>query len=79
MQPHRGLRGRAELTASLPGLYFRVHENGAVVFCLDPETRRGRIEMQQIAVVNVPRGEIRRQVDRLTRKAGRGLRAHLTD
>ncbi len=59
------------MTAPLPDLYFRVRENGAAVFRLDTETRQGRIEMEQIAVVNVTRGEIRPQGDRVLSEAER--------
>ena len=43
----------------LPEYYFRVRENGAVVFRVDTENRMRRIEMTQIAVVNVRNGEIK--------------------
>lgn len=43
----------------LPEYYFRVRENGAAVFRVDTENRHRRIEMDQIAVVNVKNGEIR--------------------
>ena len=45
----------------LPGYYFRVRENGAAVFRVDTENRQRRIEMDQIAVVNVKNGEIKPQ------------------
>lgn len=48
---------------SLPDYYFRVRENGAFVFRLDTENRDRRIEMDQIAVVNIKNGEIRPQGD----------------
>lgn len=43
----------------IPEYYFRVRENGAVVFRVETENRMRRIEMQQIAVVNVRNGEIK--------------------
>ncbi len=43
----------------LPEYYFRVRENGAVVFRVDTENRMRRIEMTQIAVANVRNGEIK--------------------
>ena len=49
---------------SLPEYYFRIRENGAVVFRVDAENRMRRIEMQQIAVVNVKNGEIKPHGDR---------------
>ena len=50
--------------AELPEYYFRVKENGAVVFKVDTENRQRRIEMDQIAVVNVNNGQIKPQGDR---------------
>jgi hypothetical protein len=49
----------------LPEYYFRVRENGAFVFRLDTENRQRRIEMDQIAVVNMRNGEIKAQGDRV--------------
>lgn len=48
----------------LPEYYFRVRENGAFVFRLDTENRQRRIEMDQIAVVNMRNGEIKPHGDR---------------
>ncbi|MCU9847621.1 hypothetical protein OEZ60_06340 [Defluviimonas sp. WL0024] len=48
----------------LPDLYFRIRENGAAVFRVDTENRQRRIEMEQIAVVNVKNGEIKPQSER---------------
>jgi len=50
--------------AELPEYYFRVKDNGAVVFKVDTENRQRRIEMNQIAVVNVNNGQIKPQGDR---------------
>lgn len=47
-----------------PEYYFRIRENGAVVFRIDTENRQHRIEMDQIAVVNIRKGEIRPHGDR---------------
>ncbi|WP_223427929.1 hypothetical protein [Tateyamaria pelophila] len=44
---------------ALPEYYFRVRENGAAVFRVDTENRQGRIEMDQIATVNIRNGEIK--------------------
>lgn len=52
------------MTDTLPDYYFRVRENGAFVFRLDTENRQRRIEMDQIAVVNMRNGEIKAQGDR---------------
>ncbi len=53
----------------LPEYYFRVRENGAFVFRLDTENRQRRIEMDQIAVVNMRNGEIKAQGDRVLSEA----------
>lgn len=45
--------------AGLPELYFRVRDNGALVFRVDTQNRHRRIEMTQIAVVNVRNDEIK--------------------
>lgn len=52
------------MSGDLPELYFRVRENGATVFRVDTENRQRRIEMDQIAVVNVKNGEIKPQGSR---------------
>ncbi|MBS1303119.1 hypothetical protein [Loktanella sp. SALINAS62] len=45
--------------ADLPDYYFRIRENGAVVFRVDTENRQRRIEMDQLAVINVRNGEVK--------------------
>ena len=50
--------------AELPDYYFRVRENGAAVFRVDTENRQRRIEMDQIAVINIKNGEVKPQGDR---------------
>ena len=40
-------------------LYFRVRDNGAVVFRVDGENRDRRLEFDQIAVVNTNRGDFK--------------------
>lgn len=52
------------MSASLPKYYFRTRDNGAVVFRVDTENRQRRIEMEQIAVVNIRNGEIKPHGDR---------------
>ena len=47
------------MVAELPPYYFRVRDNGAFVFRVDTENRHRRIEMDQIAVVNIRNGEIK--------------------
>ena len=48
----------------LPDYYFRVRENGAFVFRVDTENRQRRIELEQIAVVNIRNGQIKPHGDR---------------
>ena len=45
--------------SELPDYYFRIRENGAAVFRVDNENRQRRIEMDQIALVNVNKGEVK--------------------
>jgi hypothetical protein len=52
----------------LPEYYFRVRENGAFVFRVDTENRQRRIEMDQIAVVNIRNGQIKPHGDRALTK-----------
>lgn len=52
------------MASDLPEYYFRVRENGANVFRVDSENRQRRIEMDQIAVVNIKNGEVKPQGDR---------------
>ena len=52
------------MAGDLPEYYFRIRDNGAAVFRVDTENRQRRIEMEQIAVVNVKNGEIKAQGDR---------------
>lgn len=47
------------MSVKLPEYYFRIRENGAFVFRVDTENRQRRIEMDQIAVVNVKNGDIK--------------------
>jgi hypothetical protein len=53
------------MSADLPEYYFRVRENGALVFRVDTQNRQRRIDMDQIAVVNIRNGEIKPHGDRV--------------
>ena len=53
------------MSTDLPDYYFRVRENGAFVFRVDTENRQRRIEMDQIAVINVKNGEFKAHGDRV--------------
>lgn len=50
--------------SDLPEYYFRVRENGAFVFRVDTENRQRRIDMDQIAVVNIRNGQVKPHGDR---------------
>ena len=52
------------MAGDLPEYYFRVRENGAFVFRVDTENRQRRIDMDQIAVVNIRNGQIKPHGDR---------------
>lgn len=47
------------MAGELPEFYFRVRENGATVFRVDTENRQRRIEMNEIAVVNIRNNQIK--------------------
>lgn len=57
------------MTADLPDYYFRVRENGAAVFRVSTENRQRRIEMDEIAVVNVKNGNIKPHGEMVLTKA----------
>ena len=47
------------MTTELPEFYFRIRENGAVVFRVSTNNAQQRIEMDQIAVINIRNGEVK--------------------
>ena len=47
------------MAGELPDYYFRIRENGAAVFRVDTENRQRRIELDQIAVINLNKSEIK--------------------
>ncbi len=53
------------MAAELPDYYFRVRENGAIVFRVDTENRQRRIDMDQIAIINIKNGEYKPHGDRV--------------
>lgn len=57
------------MSAELPEYYFRVRENGALVFRVDTQNRQRRIDMDQLAVVNIRNGEIKPHGDRILTQA----------
>lgn len=46
------------MAGDLPDYYFRIRENGAVVFRVNTENRHRRIELVEIATVNVRNGNV---------------------
>ncbi len=52
------------MNTTLPDYYFRVRENGAFVYRIDTENRQRRIDMDQIAVVNIRNGDVKPHGDR---------------
>ena len=47
------------MATDLPQFYFRIRDNGATVFRVDTENRQRRIEMDEIATINVKNGTIK--------------------
>lgn len=47
----------------LPEYYFRIRENGAAAFRISTENRQRRIEMDEIAVINIRNGNVRAHGD----------------
>ena len=47
------------MPGDLPDYYYRIRENGAAVFLVDTENRQRRIDMEEIAIVNVKNGNIK--------------------
>jgi hypothetical protein len=52
------------MAGDLPDYYFRIRENGAAVFLVDTENRQRRIDLEEIAIVNVKSGQIKPHGDR---------------
>ena len=57
------------MATELPEYYFRVRENGAIAFRIDTENRQRRIDMEQIAVINIKNGQYKPHGDRTLSKA----------
>lgn len=47
------------MSDDLPKYYFRIRENGAAVFRVDSSNRQRRLELDEIAVINVRNGNIK--------------------
>lgn len=57
--------------SDLKPLFFRVRENAAAVYRVDAENRQRRLEMQQVAVVNIRSGEVKPHGDQVPTAAER--------
>jgi hypothetical protein len=47
------------MAGDLPDYYFRIRENGATVYRVDTENRQRRIDLDEIAVINIKNGSIK--------------------
>lgn len=47
------------MPGDLPDYYFRIRENGAVLFKVDTENRQRRIELDEIATINLRNGNVK--------------------
>lgn len=52
------------MVKEFPDLYFRIRDNGAMVFRLDSENRHRRLDMEHLATINIAKGECKVQGDR---------------
>lgn len=68
------------MPGDLPDYYYRIRENGAAVFLVDTENRQRRIDMEEIAIVNVKNGNIKPHGERdLTPTDLAAIREWVTD
>lgn len=47
------------MAGDLPEYYFRIRDNGAVLFKVDTENRQRRIELDEIATLNIRNGNVK--------------------
>ena len=47
------------MPGDLPDYYFRIRDNGAVLFKVDTENRQRRIELDEIATINLRNGNVK--------------------
>lgn len=57
------------MISALPELYFRLRDNGATVFRMADDARNGRLNMTQIATVNLRSGEYKATGDKALSEA----------
>ena len=51
------------MNTSLPRYFFRIRENGATLFKMPEQNRQNRLEMHQIAVINIRNETVKPQGD----------------
>ena len=51
------------MSTSLPRYFFRIRENGATLFKMPEQNRQNRLEMHQIAVINIRNETVKPQGD----------------
>lgn len=61
------------MPGDLPDYYFRIRENGAVLFKVDTENRQRRIELDEIATINLKNGNVKAHGDHALTPQERGL------
>lgn len=61
------------MAGDLPEYYFRIRENGAVLFKVDTENRQRRIELDEIATINLKNGNVKPHGDHALTKAEQAL------
>lgn len=61
------------MPGDLPEYYFRIRENGAVLFKVDTENRQRRIELDEIATINLRNGNVKPHGDHDLTDAERSL------
>lgn len=61
------------MPGDLPDYYFRIRDNGAVLFKVDTENRQRRIELDEIATINLKNGNVKPHGDHDLTEAERSL------
>lgn len=65
---------------ALPDYYFRIRDNGASVFRVDTENRMKRVELVELAMVNIKNGNVKPHGDtNLTSADMAAIRTWMTD
>lgn len=61
------------MSGDLPEYYFRIRENGAVLFKVDTENRQRRIDLDEIATINLKNGNVKAHGDHVLTDAEKAL------